>query len=353
MLLLVLCCLISACGSLRYYAQAVSGHMDLMSERVPITELLSDPATPEELKDRLRTVVAARAYAVSELGIPDNGSYTAYVDVDRPAVVWNVFATPEFSLEPEEWCFPVAGCVVYRGYFSADAAREYASQLAGGGRDVFVGAAAAYSTLGRFEDPVLSTMLVWNDARLAGILFHELAHQLVYVKDDSAFNEAFATAVEEAGVRRWLRTQGRDDALAAWLEERERTHAFELLLGRTRERLQRIYESDLDEADMRARKAETFDQLRSEYEALKKSWGGWNGYDGWFLLPINNARLVLSATYRELVPAFRALLRESEGDLPAFYTEARALAALPQPERGSRMRELLAVAGDPAFAAPR
>lgn len=353
MLLLVLCCFVSGCGSLRYYAQAVSGHMDLMSERVPIVELLSDPATPGELKDRLRTVLAARAYAVGELGLPDNGSYTAYVDINRPAVVWNVFATPEFSLEPEEWCFPVAGCVVYRGYFSQDAARAYASELAGEGRDVFVGAAAAYSTLGRFEDPVLSTMLVWDDARLAGILFHELAHQLLYVRDDSAFNEAFATAVEEAGVRRWLGAQGRDDALAVWLEERERMRAFELLLERTRERLQRIYEAPLDEADMRARKAEAFDQLRREYVALKESWGGWNGYDGWFLMPVNNARLVLSATYRELVPAFSALLRESDGDLRAFYGEARALADLPQAERVSRMRELLAVAGDPAFAAPR
>lgn len=343
-LLLVLLPL-AGCSTVGYYAQAVSGHLELMAAREPLDEVIADPATPLAVRDRLELAQAAREFAVTELGLPDNGSYTSYVQLDRPAVVYNVYAAPEFSLEPKRWCFPVAGCVVYRGYFARADAERTAARLAAEGWDTWVGGASAYSTLGRFEDPVLSTMLYRDDARLAGLLFHELAHQQLYVEDDSAFNEAFATAVEEEGVRRWLLARGGEDALAAWQASRRRAEAFQFLLARTRGELQALYASGATEADLRAGKAAAFARLRREYATLKASWDGWDGYDRWFDAPLNNARLIPSATYRGLVPAFRLLLTELDGDLQAFYAEAARIGGLPQAERDAEMRRLLATAG--------
>lgn len=344
-LLLLLASLpLAGCSTLGYYAQAVSGHFGLMSARVPIDELIADPATPAELRERLRVAQQAREFAVHELGLPDNGSYTRFVKLDREAVVWNVFAAPEFSLQAQTWCFPVAGCVVYRGYFSLERARREADQYSADGFDTWVGGAAAYSTLGRFEDPLLSTMLYREDARLAGMLFHELAHQRLYAKGDSAFNEAFATAVEEEGVQRWLGRAGRDEELAAWRRLGARTQAFEYLLGRARARLQELYSSAMPEAEMRAAKAAEFVRLKQEYQALRSSWDGWNGYDRWFETPLNNARLIPSATYRRLLPAFKRLLREADGELEAFYAACEALAELSQKKRDEELARLLALA---------
>lgn len=337
---------LTGCGTIGYYGQAVAGHIGLMNARVPIADVIADPATPEAVRERLRVAQAARNFAVTELGLPDNGSYTRYVQLERSAVVYNVFAAPEFSLQAKQWCFPVAGCVVYRGYFAEERAGRSAEDYARQGYDTWVGGAAAYSTLGRFEDPLLSTMLYRDDARLAGLLFHELAHQRLYVKDDSAFNEAFATAVEEEGVRRWLGQAGRDAELAAWELFGERVRAFEFLLARTRAQLQEVYAAELAEDDMRAAKAEAFEQLRREYAVLKASWDGWEGYDRWFEGPLNNARLIPSATYRGQVPAFRILLREAGGDLEAFYAACAALAELSQAERDIEMRRLLAIADE-------
>lgn len=338
---------LAGCSAVGYYGQAVGGHLALMRARVPIDEVIAAPDTPEAVRERLRVAQAARAFAVTELGLPDNGSYTRFVQLDRSAVVYNVFAAPEFSLQPETWCFPVAGCVVYRGYFSEERALRTASRYAARGLDTWVGGAAAYSTLGRFEDPLLSTMLYADDARLAGLLFHELAHQRVYARDDSAFNEAYATAVEEEGVRRWLGAAGRDEELASWRRLGERAQAFELLLARTRGRLVEAYASGLPEGEMRAAKAEAFAQLEREYQALRASWDGWPGYDRWFEQPLNNARLIPSATYRALVPAFRMLLAESGGDLEAFHAASERLAALPRAEREIELRRLMALAESP------
>lgn len=346
MILLLLASLsLAGCGTLAYYGQAVSGHLGLMNARVPIEDVIADPATPTAVRERLQVALAAREFAVTELGLPDNDSYTRYVQLDRPAVVYNVFAAPEFSLQPRQWCFPVAGCVVYRGYFSRERAEREAARYAAQGYDTWVGGAAAYSTLGRFEDPLLSSMLYSDDARLAGLLFHELAHQRLYVKGDSAFNEAFATAIEEEGVRRWLSEADRHEELAAWQAFGARVRAFEFLLGRTRVHLQEIYSSGRPADEMRAAKAAAFAQLEREYAALKASWDGWSGYDRWFEAPLNNARLIPSATYRGLVPAFRILLQQAGGDLASFYASCEALAALPQAERDAEMRRLLAIAG--------
>lgn len=337
---------LGGCGTVGYYGQAVAGHVRLMSARVPIEDVIADPETSAAVRERLQVALAAREFAVTELGLPDNGSYTRFVSLERSAVVYNVFAAPEFSLQAKTWCFPVAGCVVYRGYFDRARAEREAARYAAQGYDTWVGGAAAYSTLGRFEDPLLSTMLYRDDARLAGLLFHELAHQAVYVKDDSAFNEAFATAVEEEGVRRWLAAAGREEEFAAWRLLRERAQAFEGLLAATRARLQALYSSGRPEAEMRAAKAEVFAQLEREYAALKASWDGWDGYDRWFDAPLNNARLIPSATYRGLVPAFRILLNQAGGDLAAFYAACAALAELPRAERDFEMQRLLAIADE-------
>jgi predicted aminopeptidase len=339
--------LLTATGCGGFYFQAVSGHLDLMSERRPIDEVLADPSTPPELAYRLRLIAEAREFAVGELALPENDSYRTYVDLDRPYVVWNVFAAPEFSVEPRRWCFPVAGCVVYRGYFDEDRGRRYAARLRRQGWDVHVGGAIAYSTLGRFDDPVLSTMLRGGDVAVVATIFHELAHQQLYVKGDSAFNEAFASTVEDIGVERWLSGKGELDALAQYREHRSRRSAFNFLLKQTREELAAIYGRGAPEEAMRAEKQQSFETLRQRYRALKASWDGYAGFDAWFDSELNNARLVPVSTYARLVPAFRELYRRAAGDLRIFYDECAALGALPAEERTMRIEALLAISEDP------
>jgi len=333
------------CGG--FYGQAVRGHMDLMSKREPIDELLLDPGTDDALRRQLELVQEARRFASIELALPNNNSYTTYVALDRDYVVWNVFAAPEFSIEPRQWCFPVAGCVVYRGYFAEQRADAYAAKLAARGWDVHVGGAAAYSTLGRFDDPVLSTMMAWDDRQLVAILFHELAHQRLYVKDDSAFNEGFATAVEVLGMERWFATRGDLAGLAAYVAGRERASAFNLLLADTRERLAELYRSDQDPVRMRQSKADEFAALRDRYQALRRSWDGYSGFDRWFETPLNNARLVPVSTYGRLVPAFRALFREQGEDFRAFFAACDELAAADPTQRQSELEARLAIAPEP------
>ena len=331
-------------GCVGYYGQAVRGHMKIMGERVPLDEVIEDPATSDETRTRLEFVREARAFASTELGLPDNDSYSSYVQLDRPYVVWNVFAAAEFSVEPHRWCFPVAGCVVYRGYFAEEDAQLYAARMEEDGLDTHVGGVAAYSTLGRFDDPVLSSMLGWRDYQLAGLIFHELSHQVLYVKDDSEFNESFATAVEEEGLTRWLEARGEPGELETYRASRERAGGFSLLIADARRRLGELYAQDLAEADMRAAKAAEFEALRTRYRALRDSWDGYPGYDAWFAQPLNNARLVPVATYRRYVPAFRAMLRDVDGNLPAFYAAARQLAELEPDERRARLDDYLRTA---------
>lgn len=328
-------CMFLACQILTgcYLVQATVGHVDVMSRREPIAEVLNDPQTSQDLKGRLAYVLAAREFATRELGLPDNESYRQYADLGRRYVVWNVFATPPYAVEPRRWCFPIAGCVVYRGYFAERGARRYARGRAARGDDVAVAGVAAYSTLGHFADPVLNTMLGWSDAQLAGTLFHELAHQVLYVPGDSAFNEAFATVVEETAVARWLESTGRTGELERWREQRHRAVAFTTLLLGTRERLRSLYASDLSHTDMHYRKQQTFGRLKFEYSQLRAGWNGDGAYDAWFDRTLNNAHLVPVATYRACVPGFERLLFAAGGQLPDFYAQARTMAALPAPER--------------------
>lgn len=333
---------LTGCSTIGYYSQAVGGHLKLMRARQPIAEVIESPDTSPELREKLQTLVDARQFAVEELGLPDNDSYSTFVETGRSAVTWNVVAAEEFSVNPKTWCFPVAGCVSYRGYFAREDADQYAAGLATQNYDVTVGGASAYSTLGWFDDPILDTMLRGSDTRYVGTLFHELAHQVLYVKDDSNFNEAFATFVEQVGTRKWLERRGEATRIEQYDASLVRVTDFVQLLRGTRRALQDTFAQELDEQAMREEKAAVFDQMRADYEALKESWGGFAGYDNWFKRDLNNARLVAVSTYRRFVPAFYAMYLEAGEDLKKFYEVARVTAELPDDERSERLNAYLA-----------
>lgn len=317
-----------------YYVQAAGGQLELWQKSRPIDALLADAATPRELRARLELAQQIRAFAANALDLPVGDNFHAYAELGRPYVVWNVFASPPLSVRPREWCVPVAGCIGYLGYFSEAGARAHAQRLRADGLDVHVGGVPAYSTLGWFDDPLLSTFIRWPETELARLIFHESAHKIVYVKDDTTFNESFATAVEEAGIEAWMAQPGKG-ALRGDFERAQRMRAdFADLVMRHRGALEALYASPLPEAGKRQGKAAIIATLRAEYRALRDGpWDGYAGYDRWFGQEINNATLASVGLYRGLVPAFRALLAQQGGDLPRFYAEVRRLAALPAAER--------------------
>jgi predicted aminopeptidase len=327
-----------------YYFQGASGQLDILAKSRPIAEVIVE--SPDDmLKQRLRRLQEIRAYASRELGLPDNASYTRYADLGRPYVVWNVFAAPELSLKPRQWCFPVAGCVSYRGYFNEKEARDEAARLAAAGEDVWVSGVPAYSTLGYFDDPVLSTFVRWPEVEVARMVFHELAHQLVYVKDDTQFNESFAATVEDVGVRRWLKLQ--DNAqLDAQFDRNERLRTvFRDLIRDTRAQLVETYASGAPESEMRERKRRAFAEMRESYERAKAGEPGLAGYDRWFAglgnAGPNNASVASMGLYSGQVPAFKALLAAEDGHLDRFYSRIKVLAQRPKPERDAVLAEAL------------
>lgn len=332
--------LLSGCDTASYYMQAIRGQTEMWQATRPIEEVIADPSAPDALKARLEYAMRIRAFASSKLGLPDNSSYRGYADLKRPYVVWNLFATDAYSVSPRQWCFPFAGCVAYKGYFSRTDAEAAAAELRRSGDDVFVAGVPAYSTLGYFSDPVLNTFIHYPQAELARLIFHELAHQAVYVQGDSAFNESFAVTVERAGVRRWMQAHGTAAELAAFDRSQERRASFYAIVSKYRRRLDRLYSSGLPRAHMAQKKAEIFAELETEYHALKQSWGGFKGYDRWLGPSANNASLASVAVYTRLVPAFQALLERSGGDLPRFYEEARRLADMPPAQRQATLSEL-------------
>ena len=347
--LLLLCCvalLVASCTSLGYYAQAAHGQFSLLAEAKPIDEWLADPSVDAKLKIRLAKAKEMRRFAASELGLPDNGSYKTYADLKRPYVLWNVVATPELSLKPLQWCFPIAGCVNYRGYYDRDEARAYGAELRREGYDVQVAGVAAYSTLGWFNDPMLSTFMHYPDGELARLVFHELAHQVVYAQGDSQFNESFATAVEEAGIDRWMALQADDKMRITYVEYEGRKRDFLTLLLKYRQQLEANYARDVSDAEKRKQKATIFQALKDEYQTLKTAWGGYRGYDRWFAEPLSNAHLAAIATYHDLVPGFRALLAR-EKNFPAFYEAVKELARLDKAERHRRLTEMTQTASAP------
>lgn len=334
-----------SCSNLGYYGQALWGQTRILAGRQSIARLVADPATPAALREKLKAVVRIREFAIQELALPDNGSYRGYVELGpeedgsrRRYVVWNVVAAPELSTNPHTWCFPVAGCVSYRGYFSRARALRFADRLEERGYDVAVSGAAAYSTLGWFRDPVPSTVIGYPDVDLAGLVFHELAHQVVYVKDDTRFNESFATTVEIEGVRRWLAAGGEDpETMADYLLRMRREEEFAELVLRYRERLREVYGGEEPAEHKRRAKKELFEELREAYGELRASWDGYPGYDPWFERELNNAHLVSVDAYHDLVPEFERLLEREQGDLESFYGEVRELAKLDPEERERRL----------------
>ena len=331
---------LSSCASLEYYAQAVGGHLEVMWAAAPIDERLHRADTPAALKEKLQRVLVIRDFASRELALPDNDSYRRYADLGRPYVLWNVFAAPEFSVSPIQSCFPFAGCVSYRGFYSEEAARRHADALAKEGDDVYVGGVTAYSTLGWFSDPVLSTFIQYPEPEVARIVFHELAHQEVYVKGDTVFDESFAVAVEEEGLRRWLEREGTAAQRSAYVDSRRRQAEFAALVLKYRVRLADFYARPLPAGERREGKRRLFEEMSGEYAALKASWGGFAGFDRLLARGPNNAFLASIASYTELVPAFRALLAQNKGDLPAFYGAVRGLAKLEKAERDARLAKL-------------
>ncbi|WP_370551327.1 aminopeptidase [Glaciimonas sp. PAMC28666] len=339
LLVLFISLMMSACAQVGYYAQAVHGELSLLADARPILVWLDDPNASEKLKSRLRTIKGIRQFAVTDLGLPDNGSYRNYVDLQRKFVLWNVVATPALSLTPKQWCFPIAGCVSYRGYYDQQNAQQYGAQLRREGYDVQVLGVPAYSTLGWFNDPVMSTFINYPDAELARLIFHELTHQLFYLKGDTDFNEAFATTIEEVGAEKWLLANGDDKKRRIYAEYEGRKSEFLALLLKYREQLSDVYASHLSDTVKLEKKAHIFVALQNDYQILKVHWGGYSGYDRWFAEPLSNAHLAIIDTYYALEPGFRALLVQQQ-NFTQFYAAVRKLALLPEEERRRQLNAL-------------
>lgn len=333
--------LLAGCESMSFYAQAIGGQLDLMRAARPVESWLADPQTPPTLRERLELARSIRTFASGELGLPDNGSYLSYADLGRPYVVWNVYAAPEFSVHAKKECFPFTGCVSYRGFFSEKLAQRHAASLRAEGYDVHVGGVPAYSTLGWFNDPLLSTFIVYPDTQLARLLFHELAHQVAYVRNDTTFNESFAVAVEEEGVRRWLKAEGREKELASFTAAQARKRALATAVSEARARLQAVYGSNLPDDEKRRLKAEEFSRLRAQFGNIVPR-------------QPNNAFLVSISVYTKMVPAFERLLAETGGSLPAFYTRVKELAEADKQVRSLALATATAPSSpDPSSAPPQ
>lgn len=315
---------LSACSALGYYGQAISGHLDLMSREKPIETIVNDQQTNERLKKSLLVSQRARDFATKELHLPENDSYKSYADLERPYVVWNVVATRPYSIKPKQWCFLIVGCLSYQGYFDKQEAYRLARELEQQGMDVSVFGSAAYSTLGYFDDPLLNTMLRHGDDMMIGTMFHELAHQTVYVENDTAFNEAFATAVEQEGLRRWYDQLGAHDAYLKYLQKKQYRHEFYALIIRTRQKLEQAFTSLKTDQEKQHAKTELFATLKREYKAWSQS-RNYFVYDKWMQRELNNSHLALIATYQEKVPNFLNMLASVEGDLRKFYEMVKTI----------------------------
>lgn len=344
---------LTGCQTASYYGQAVRGHLQIVHRQQPIAELLQKPGTPEPLKAKLRLILSLREFAAQELRLPVNGHYLRYADLGRSNVVWNVTATPEFSMTAKDWWYPVVGRLAYRGYFVEREARQHAAELAAQGFDVDVGGVQAYSTLGWFRDPVLNTFIQEPETALAELLFHELAHQRLFVSGDTDVNEAFAEAVSEEATRRWLQANHGEAGVREYEAHLRRKADFTRLITGAHDQLATLFHEagtslksprevaslpGEELASLRVRKQAILDQLRHDYEALRVTWGGRTDYQRWFQRPLNNAHLNDVDTYYRLVPAFHRLLQEQGGDLEAFYIEVSAMEKLEKAERHRRLQ---------------
>ncbi len=355
-LALLACLALAGCahteGALCYYWQSVQGHARLLQAARPLDEWIANESTPAPLRARLQLAQRARHFAVQELGLPDNASYRSYADLGRSAAVWNVVAAPPYALELHRWCFPFTGCIGYRGYFQEADAQAEGARLAAQGLEVDVYGVPAYSTLGYLDwaggDPLLNTFIGWPEGEFVRLLFHELAHQVVYAQGDTLFNESFATAVERLGTERWLATQARPEVRQAFAASEERRQSFRALTRATRARLAEIYEQNKapahDSQALNAMKSGAMQDFRARYAVLRERWlaqgARVEGYDRW-VAQANNASFAAQAAYDAWVPAFEALFAQQGQRWDAFYDAVRHLAALPQDERHARLQALL------------
>jgi predicted aminopeptidase len=343
----VLCILICwatlwGCQTVNYYSQAIDGQCRILLKRQPISAIVSDPNSPQPLRESLTLILQLREFADNELQLPVNSHYLTYVDLQRPFVLWNVFATPEFSLTPKTWCYPVAGCAAYRGYFDEKNAQQYARELDEQGYDVYVGGVTAYSTLGWFDDPVLSTFVRYSQAQTAALIFHELAHQKLYVKDDTAFNESFATFVEQEGLRRWQLASGSERIYSDYQRQHRRRRQFVQLIMHCRQQLELLYQSDLEPSEKRVRKTTIFSELRNEFNQLKTHQTELSAYDVWMNQSLNNAKISSVVAYHDFLPAFRKMLTQYAGELNQFYDACRQLTQKDKAERHQILESYMA-----------
>ena len=336
--------LLGACSTGAYLWQASTGHMQVLAAAQPINEVLASPQTSDKVRRQLEHVQRIRTYSIEKLALPANKSYTAYAELNRPYVVWNVIASPIDSLDLKTWCFPFTGCISYKGFYREADAVALGEQLRTEGWDVAVMGVPAYSTLGFTPDPVLSTFVNYPVGELARLIFHELAHQVIYIADDTMFNESFATAVEELGVQAWLSQAGNEDLKVQYETFDQRRVAFRAMLARAQADLKVLYSNrgDKPEADVLQAKKQRIDALRQEYELLKKSWNGWSGYDRFMSEDLNNAKLGVSGLYTFHVPAFKALFAQCESSFPAFYKAVGILGAKSAAQRETMLSELAA-----------
>ena len=345
---------VSGCQTIGFYAQAAKGQYQIFAHQQLIDKLLADPRTPAPLRRQLELIEQLRAFAKDQLKLPVDGNYRKYVDVHRPYVVWNVQAAPQFSLQPRTWWYPLVGSLEYRGYFSERGARKYAARIVKKGDDVYVDGVEAYSTLGWFKDPILNTFMDRNEPELAEVIFHELGHRRVFARGDTDFNEAYATTVGQEGARRWLRFSGKTNLLEKYAVALKRNDQFVHLIMSTREQLEKVYGDTLDKdgkvqaakipplppARLKEAKQRVFTALRSQYEQLKISWGGYSGYDDWFAHELNNAQLNTIANYYDFLPAFQRLLELNGGDMEKFYQEVERLSKMDKDVRHQWLRDL-------------
>lgn len=332
-LITIIALLLGGCADLGYYWHSASGHLAVMNQRVDIDDLLADDTTPDELRERLLLVKRIRRFSVDKLKLPDNDSYASYVELDRPYVVQNIFAAPEFSIRLHQWCYPIVGCASYRGYYDEDRLQAYANKMRDQGFEVHVGRVSAYSTLGWFDDPVLSSFINWSDHRLAGLLFHELTHQQIFIDGDTRFNESLASAVQQAGTELWLKQENQLDRLQnyhRWL--RYRREVIDLI-QQLQQQLSQMYSEPIDDREKREHKQAFFEAAKRRHGEIAARYGIKGGFTRWFNEELNNAKIGSVAAYNAEVPAFLAMLQARDYDFEAFYQYVEALGELDKPRR--------------------
>ncbi len=336
--MLIITALCSGCSSIKYYAHMLGGQIEISTSAKPIPEIINNLDNDKKLRAKLQLIQAAKHFAFTKLDLPQNDSYSEYADLGRQYVLWNVTAAPQLSLTPYKSCFPIIGCMNYRGFFSKESADEFAQELKSEGYDVYVAGVAAFSSLGWFNDPVLNTMIHWPDTRLAGLIFHELTHQKIYINNDTSFNESLAVTVEIEGIKLWLKQQGKTEDLQTFIKQRQRHQQFLNIVFQARNKLNFLYLAPLSDIDKTLQKDLIFAKLLNNYQKLKQSWNGYSGYDRWFNEDLNNAKLALLATYSQYVPALTELLQQKNYNFTDFFTVAEKIAKLPKSERDIQLK---------------